>query len=432
MTVTSTVLFGAPHSAIAGLIRGKIAASTSTRIVSGFATRGGLSAIDTPVRADPAKLRTLVVGACTYPAFQALDGLLSAGVAPGGLWVHLGHSAPTGGAKHPFARYRPMMHSKIYYMDLPGSAACAFVGSHNVTSFALGGLNAEAAVMLEGPADAAQFEEVRRHIDAIQGEAVPYDPAHKEAYAWWLKDYIDGLDAEIALPREWRSVRTILIFAKAQGTALPRVAEELYFELPRGIQIETLRTEVHLFVFDALPATPWATLAAVGSARAKFTCATLGADNEQGNAEVKVKWRIEQAPHPVLLPVPTGRYRPSTPPDMQQVRAKVSEPKVAPFEYAFERESIGWAPVLAPDRSIRPAANLLNALALVEARGGDRVAGNWRLVAGLEPRSKLPALFDQAALALARPESGSFVLVALRRRDARQKRDAETDREVGR
>ncbi len=35
----------------------------------------------------------------------------------------------------------------IYYMELPGGDACAFIGSHNVTAFALTGLNGEAAVL---------------------------------------------------------------------------------------------------------------------------------------------------------------------------------------------------------------------------------------------------------------------------------------------
>ncbi len=62
--------------------------------------------------------------------------------------VHLGHTRESGTKKHPFVRHHPMLHSKIYYMEMPNDEACAFIGSHNVTSFALRGLNGEAAVML--------------------------------------------------------------------------------------------------------------------------------------------------------------------------------------------------------------------------------------------------------------------------------------------
>jgi hypothetical protein len=59
----------------------------------------------------------LVVGAATYPGFEALDNLLTAGVPPDRLHVHLGHTAETGGHKNLFARFHPMLHSKVYYAD---------------------------------------------------------------------------------------------------------------------------------------------------------------------------------------------------------------------------------------------------------------------------------------------------------------------------
>ncbi|WP_374631145.1 hypothetical protein [Ferrovibrio sp.] len=49
----------------------------------------------------------------------------------------------------------------------------------------------------------------------------------------------------------WQSGRTILIFAQAQPQDRPKPGDNIYFEIPSGIEeIETLRTEVHLFLFD--------------------------------------------------------------------------------------------------------------------------------------------------------------------------------------
>ncbi|MCG7363902.1 hypothetical protein MHZ93_21835 [Roseomonas sp. ACRSG] len=409
---------------MAQLISARIAASISTRIVSGFATPGGLAAIETPIRSSPSKLQTLVVGAATYPAFQVFDDLLAARVAPSSLWVNLGHTSPTNGRRHPFARYHPMLHSKVYYMEMADGTACAFIGSHNMTSFAMSGLNGEAAVMLEGPADAIQFEEVRRHIDAVQHEAVRYDPALKEGYAWWSKQYFEGLDAEINLPRDWKTIRTILIFATRPQQHPISVGDEIYFEMPEGIQVESLRTEVHLFIFDHLPSTPWDALARLGSARQRFTGMTRGADNAQGNIEVRVKWRIDQAPQPVLQYVASGRHRPNTPPDMQQVSAKITASTVPPLDYAFEREKSGWEPILSPQMRLRPMLEAPNAVALVEARGGERAEGDWRLITGLEPKTGSAVEIDQAALRLARPDSGAFVLVSLRRRSLERDRNS--------
>jgi transcriptional regulator with XRE-family HTH domain len=118
MPVTSTVLFGMPQQEIASLIESRMAQASSVSVVTGFATPGGLAAISGPIEGQPQKLRTLVVGAATYPGFAALDNLLSIGVPADRLYVNLGHTSETGGQKNPFARYHPMLHSKVYYMEL--------------------------------------------------------------------------------------------------------------------------------------------------------------------------------------------------------------------------------------------------------------------------------------------------------------------------
>src|SRR5207245_4397212 len=133
-------------------LRGLYQRSTSASLVAGFMTVEGIDAILPPVRNDPAKLRTLVIGAGTYRAFDAFDQLLALGVPADRLRVHLGHTRPTTtGAKYTFYRYHPMLHSKVYLFELPAGNAAAFVGSHNLTGFALCGLNGEAGVLLEGP-----------------------------------------------------------------------------------------------------------------------------------------------------------------------------------------------------------------------------------------------------------------------------------------
>jgi hypothetical protein len=306
MPLNSTVLFDLPQRAIKSLIVDRIGNSTETSIVTGFATPGGIAAISTPIRTRPQILRTLVVGAATYPGFVVLDDLLEAGVPPDRLHVHLGHTSETGGKKNPFARYHPMLHSKVYYMELPDSKACAFIGSHNLTTFAIAGLNAEAAVMLEGPIDSPEFGKVRAHINAAQNQAVAYSPGMKEAYAWWMREFVDGLKTEVKLLQDWQTTRTILLIASAAKGDRPRTGDQLYFEIPAGIeQIESLKTETRLFLFDTLPSDPWQALTSAVSADAKYTCTTLGAENKQGNREVVAHWRIAETPSPVLTRVPS-------------------------------------------------------------------------------------------------------------------------------
>lgn len=415
MSLTPTVLFGLPQQEIASLVANRISRSSATSIVTGFATPGGLAAIAAPIRARPQCLKTFVVGAATYPGFEALDELIATGVSVDRLHVHLGHTSATGGIKNPFARYHPMLHSKVYYMELPDSTACAFVGSHNMTSFALTGMNGEAAVFLEGPLGSPEFDKIRSHIETAKNQAVTYSPAMKEAYAWWTREFIDGLRAELRLPLDWAATRTILLFASAAPGNRPKNGDQLYFEIPAGIeQIQSLKTETHLFLFSTLPADPWEALQMAISADAHYTCKTLGAENRQGNREVVANWRIDGS-RPVLKPVPSAIYRPSTTSGKQQVRAEVERGGVMPFEYLFERARVGWEPEYSSDEEILPSHAITDEVALAEARGGDTPRA-WKLVKGLVPRLGSAKERDEAALKLASPDSGSFVLVSLRRR----------------
>lgn len=415
MSISTTVLFDVPQKEIASRIRAEIAASVDTRIVTGFMTVGGLDAISAPIIASPKRLHTLVVGAGTYPAFEALDDLCAAGVPNDRLFVHFGHTKRSGGKKHPYTRFHPMLHSKIYYMADDKGQATAFVGSHNMTAFALAGLNGEASIMLKGPANAPEFDQVRKHISTARQQSAIYSTDLKDAYAWWLREFIEGLQVEVKFPMGWQSGRTILIFAQALPRDRPKPGDNIYFEIPSGIEeIETLRTEVHLFLFDRLPGDPDAALLAAPTAAAKYTCITLGADNQQGNREVVAQWHIDRAPIPLLATVAEGQFRPNTPQGRQQVRAQVKSRDIVPYEYGFESEKIGWDPKFSHEQNDQLKVSVSEEQVRREANGPSAEA--WQLVTGLQGKLGDKVVKDQAALNLAKPESGSFTLVSVRRR----------------
>jgi hypothetical protein len=112
---------------------------------------------------------------------------------------------------------------------------------------------------------------------------------------------------------------------------------------------------------------------------------------------------------------------------MQQVRAEVQAGSVASFEYLFERERTEWDPEFSTDEQVRPSNEIIDEVALAEARGGDRSTREWKLVRGLVPRLGSAKERDEAALKLAAPDSGSFILVSLRRR--RKDRIGQLERE---
>ena len=84
-----------------------------------------------------------------------------------------------------------------------------------------------------------------------------------------------------------------------------------------------------------------------------------------------------------------------------------------PWDYQFERETAAWDPVFEDKGGSTVAPDLLDIDARIEASAR---RGDWRLVKGLRPRAGVTTERDAAALKLATPESGSFILVSLRRR----------------
>lgn len=412
MSIRATVLFGVPQQEIASLLRAQMGRAVGTRIITGFATPAGVEELAPALMARPSSLSSLVVGAATYPGFQALDALLDAGIPPDRLFVHLGHTALSGGHKNPFHRYHPMLHSKVYYMELPSMEACALIGSHNMTSFALNGLNGEAGVLLEGTRDLPEFVAVRAHCDEVQRQAIAYQRSMKEAYAWWGRAFIDGLQAEMRIPIAAVTRRTIVLFAEANRADMPRKGDQLYFEIPSGIeQIESLRTEVHLFLFDVLPSSPMEALNRTASAHASYLCATLGVENRQGNLEVRADWKIDGSTRPKLVPVAGGKMRPAPPSNMQQVHAEFTGNPVPPIDYLFEDDRPVWDPVLSDEKLQEPKHEKRDPL--TEYRES---RASWKLVIGLSPRQISRSREESEALRRASPDSGSFVLVSLRYR----------------
>ncbi len=242
------------------------------------------------------------------------------------------------------------------------------------------------------------------------------------------------------LPQDGITVRTILLFASVEGDDRPNTGDTIYFEIPAGIQqIESLKTETHLFLFDTLPATPRQALDLALSSSAQYTCITLGAENKQGNMEVVAQWRIDLSPRPMLSRVPGATHRPNPPAGMQQVRAEIKTPSVEALEYLFEREGAAWVPEFASDSELRVDSQGIASMTRVprhlesgsndliqrakderliidETRGNYPAIQSWKRVLGLVRRTDSPREKDEVALRRAAPESGSFILVSLRRR----------------
>jgi hypothetical protein len=159
----------------------------------------------------------------------------------------------------------------------------------------------------------------------------------KEAYAWWTHQLLEGIAAKANdTPKDGQGGPTIVILAEKDKMPLPAKDDVLYFELPLGLgTIQSLRAEVHLYVFDSLPATPEIGLRTLDKARASFWCRPLGLEMARGGVELRANWHIDDTRHPILKATPTP-FRPSPPSDSQQVRVQVYYGVQGRFEYLFQ------------------------------------------------------------------------------------------------
>ncbi|MBL9140046.1 MAG: hypothetical protein JNK85_29505 [Verrucomicrobiales bacterium] len=307
-----------------------------------------------------------------------------------------------------------MLHSKIYLMEMGDGTTCAFIGSHNITGFALLGLNGEAAVLLEGPSSDPQFDAIRKHIDESRLQATPYAPGMKEAYAWWTTQAFEGLrDKSNDAPRDGEAKKTIVVLAARADNPLPKKDDIIYFEIPAALgKITSLQAEVHIYIFPTKPATPYSGLDSLDNARASLWCKAMGLELEQGGSELKADWFIMSKSDPRLVHAPSP-FRPSPAPGMQQVRVKVSNEVYGKFEYLFDTSKKNWEPEFDHQAKIQLSEqerSLLGSLNLIPPE--DR---EWFLVKALRGDQPENTAYVKA-LADSSPESGSYVLISLRRR----------------
>jgi len=419
MTVTVQVLFDEPQHEMASLLRNRLTRCTSASLIAGFVTVEGIEAIAAPLRAHPGKLAHLVVGAGTWRAFDALDRLISVGVAPSALFVHLGHSRATtsAGAQHAFFRYHPMLHSKVYLLEMGDGTSAAFVGSHNLTGFALLGLNGEAGILLEGRSDEPEFAALRQHVAEAVSQAVPYDPTMKEAYSWWTSQFIDGLRAkanDIPDPDDAEKKRTVVVIAARGIPPLPQAGDVIYFEIPSALRgsIRSVDTEVHIYIFSTIPPSPADALGQLASASASLWCTTAGLEMDGGGQQLHADWYIDNRRQPELKQAPHP-FQPKPAIGMEQVRVKVTGPVYGKFKYLFDRGRCDWIPLFEEDSPITPpeeARAMLVPLNLVPQEDLP-----WHRVRALVPAEAAGSESYQAALRQSSPESGEFILFSLRR-----------------
>ena len=390
---------------------------TSASIVVGFATEAGIRTIEDAIQCNPRKLQKLVIGNGNYGAFKACDQLIDAGVSQRALRVHLGIARSVAQASA-YRSFRPMLHSKVYLFEMQDDTAQALIGSHNLTEFAMRGLNGEAAILLDGLSATSEFDDVRSHIDTVWEEAVDYDPTMKEGYDQLAKKRLRGWMALFSDGNENRPTqrKTFLIFGTLVGEDLPQAGDILYFEIHEAIiPITSLNTEVHVYLYDVMPNTPQEALSEIDSATRRLKCKIRGIEDDQGGVELQVDWTTGDRKRPQLQRAKRP-FRPNPTNAMQQVRVEVSKEEPKKYEYLFDVDTTEWIPVLESE-PLQLSGVVDYGTAVSEARVKDEK--QWFRVKSLERgrkqrRKKGETL--ETALQDMSPDSKNFILLSHFRR----------------
>ena len=414
MPVTAEFLFETPQRELAPVLCDLYRRAESVRIVTGFATRSGIEHLRAEIVAAPQKLRHFVLGAATYQAFVAVDELIAAGVPADRIFVDLGLSRSTG--RVAFEKFHPMLHSKIYLFTMPAGLSVAVVGSHNVTGFALGGDNGEAATIVTGRTDDPEMKKVYDHVEAARSGAVRYSPDMKAGYAWWTREFLDGFRIFASdLPRDADNHPTVLVLLHRPAQGVPRPGHHIYFELPEATSrgIDSIKPPVHLLFFDTRPATPADALAMQPTVALR--CRVSEIDVDQRTNRLTTEWRIPDLAQPDLLFV-GGPFDPTPPPGMRQVRIAVEDTLFERYEYLFDSEKQVWIPEFDQKSVSKPIGKKTDDFDLKKAT--TREAGPWYRVLRLRPQRMGEKEEVRAAMQESAPERGTFVLFSIRRRSA--------------
>lgn len=246
------ILCGEPNLEIASTILQKVNTALSLQIVTGFATPDGLHHIIEPIRIKPDLLNLMVIGKSTARGCDTLDELLKAGVSNSKLKIHLGYGIDSRfSPKENNSNYVPMVHSKIIYMEMPNSMACAIIGSHNLTGYAIAGNNSEAAVIIEGEMQSPEFECIRKHIKSVSKESIEYDKKDRASFVKWAAKSMAAFNNRMLQSKQDK--RTIIILSQADKSVKISKGTDIYIEIDKNLIPNPQGAEVHLFIFDDLP-----------------------------------------------------------------------------------------------------------------------------------------------------------------------------------
>lgn len=356
-------------------------------IASGFLSHSGINFIIDGLQGDVSKIRAIVVGAATRKAFDTFDILLQQGMPVDRLRLHLGYAKREKLPKMS-SGYRPMFHSKIILIERTDRELLAYVGSHNVTGFAMGGINGEACIRIRGKQNNQLLLDIFQHIKSAFHEAVIYSKEMKKPFLWWINRHYKGLLGFISSEDFSSAIKApSLIILAARTTGVVRLKDVIYMSVPRNtfkFLKKITAAHIHLYLF------PPETLPSIENIHHPnvllFACELAGAEVDHGAKSVEASWEITDPDAPKLYSVPDGTVKADkekfnkTAGALSQIRIRPTRLIEEKFEYLVQEEASYYDPKLDENKKIEET----NDLQLLS----EKEKGFWVLVNGLEKQNR--------------------------------------------
>ena len=308
------ICFPASRGDLRPVLAAAFARCDRVRIAVGFASPQGIRELATllPLSA----IEWFIFGHGGRAALAAADDL-GRRIGRQRVRIHPGYALGSEASARARPIYRPMMHSKLYLGTSESGAYSGFIGSQNITAFALEGLNAEAGVLLDGLQSDPECVAIEAALSQVYSESQPFDPALIEEYAGWHKCILEGLsEEEDEQGPGWGYLPVIVLMAALDTGRTPKPGETLYFEVPQAYTGRFVRNEspIDIWVFPYVkhPVLGESDVPLLIGGRLTTTSLTPYEPSIAGTIGgspitiSQVNWIIRDFEHPIMEPYPGG------------------------------------------------------------------------------------------------------------------------------
>ena len=240
MTITHFFSQGRRSKKLSDEIRKVLPTTNDVKIISGFLSRDGFYNVfgptDREIRDNGKKIEYIVVGRLTVECAKIFDELYSLPEYKDKLFVNLGLGRlnKKGTAIN---RFLPMIHSKIIALNPTSDTNTFYIGSANLTHFAIDDFNAEAGIILNDLAE-SERNEIARYMDNLKnlGSTVPYDPSLKESL-----NFLSNLSRD-SLEKDFENLDPCLLVLSLNPTGYkPKKGDVLFADLPKHLPEEVIK-----------------------------------------------------------------------------------------------------------------------------------------------------------------------------------------------